>query len=365
GEVVHASTYGQRDCEAGLPVADDTLWRIYSMTKPLTSVAAMALWEEGRFELTDEVSRYIPAFAGVRVYDKGTALQPFTVPAVEPIRIWHLLTHTSGLTYGFMQTSVVDALYRRSGFDLPPPDGLDLAALCDGWAGLPLLFQPGSAWGYSVATDVLGRVIEVVTGQSLDAVIDQRILRPLGMTDTRWWVEPAEAGRLAALYAPRPDTGAAIRYDALGQHALQAPSAFAGGSGLVSTAADYHRFTQMLLRGGELDGQRILGTRTLRYMTRNHLPGGRDLAALSTGGFAETTLNGIGFGLGFAVVGDPVPAKTLTSPGEYYWGGLASTAFWVDPAEELTAMFFTQLVPSSTHPLRPQLHQLVYSALVD
>lgn len=365
GEVVHASTYGQRDREAGLPVVDDTLWRIYSMTKPLTSVAAMSLWEEGRFELTDEVSRFIPSFAGVRVYDKGSALHPFTVPAVEPVRVWHLLTHTSGLTYGFMQTSVVDALYRRAGFDTAPSPDLDLAGLCDGWASLPLLFQPGSAWGYSVATDVLGRVIEVVTGQSLDAVISERILRPLGMTDTRWWVEPGESARLAALYAPDPGTGTAVRYDALGRYALAAPAAFNGGSGLVSTAADYHRFTQMLLRGGELSGQRILGTRTLRYMTRNHLPGGRDLAALSTGGFAETTLEGIGFGLGFAVVGDSVPAKTLASPGEYYWGGLASTLFWVDPAEELTAMLFTQLVPSGTHPLRPQLHQLVYSALVD
>ncbi|GAA5195647.1 serine hydrolase domain-containing protein [Rugosimonospora acidiphila] len=407
GEVVHASTYGQRDREAGLPVAEDTLWRIYSMTKPLTSVAAMALWEEGRFELTDELSRFIPAFEGVRVYDKGSALRPFTVPATEPIRLWHLLTHTSGLTYGFMQTSVVDALYRKAGFDLGPSEELDLATLCERYAALPLLFQPGSAWGYSVATDVLGRVIEVVTGQSLDAVFEERILRPLAMTDTRWWVDPEAAGRLAALYAARepalgpdrqggayrepalgpdrqggayrepalgpdrqggayrPGGGAAVRYDALGRYALRAPAAFAGGSGLVSSAADYHRFTQMLLRGGELDGQRILGNRTLRYMTRNHLPGGRDLGALSTGGFAETTQEGIGFGLGFAVVGDPVPGRTLASPGEYYWGGMASTLFWVDPAEELTAMLFTQVVPSGTHPLRPQLHQLVYSALVD
>jgi CubicO group peptidase (beta-lactamase class C family) len=365
GEVVHSSTYGQRDREAGLPVTEHTMWRIYSMTKPLTTVAAMSLWEEGRFELTDELSKYIPSFAGVRVYDKGTARNPFTVPAIEPIRIWHLMTHTSGLTYGFLETSVVDALYRRSGFDLNPADGADLATVCDRWASLPLLFQPGSAWGYSVATDVLGRVIEVVTGRPLDEVIAERVLGPLKMPDTRWWVGPDEAQRLAALYAPDPATGAAVRYDALGQHALAEPSALFGGSGLVSTAADYHRFTQMLLGGGELDGQRILGTRTLRYMTRNHLPAGRDLGELSTGGFAETTLDGIGFGLGFAVVQNPVPVKTLTSPGEYYWGGMASTAFWVNPAEELTAMLFTQLVPSSTHPLRPQLHQLVYSALVD
>jgi CubicO group peptidase (beta-lactamase class C family) len=365
GQVVHSSTYGRRDVEADLPVTDDTLWRVYSMTKPITSVVAMSLWEEGRLELTDEVSRYIPAFAQARVFDKGTALRPYTVPAIEPIRIWHLLTHTSGLTYGFLQSSIVDALYRRAGFDMLPTAGLDLADACDRFATLPLLFQPGSAWGYSVATDVLGRVIEVICGRPLDEVVAERVLRPLGMTDTRWWVEPADASRLAALYAAHPQTGRATRYDVLGQLALEKPSALLGGSGLVSTAADYHRFTQMLLRGGELDGERILGTRTLRYMTRNHLPGGRDLADSGAQGFAETTLVGIGFGLGFAVVEDPVPVKTLMTPGEFYWGGLASTAFWVDPAEEVTAMLFTQLVPSSTHPLRPQLHQLVYSALVD
>jgi CubicO group peptidase (beta-lactamase class C family) len=365
GRVVHSSTYGQRDLEAGTPVTGDTLWRIYSMTKPIISVVAMQLWEEGRFELTDELSRYIPSFAGVRVYDKGTALRPYTVPATEPIRLWHLLTHTSGLTYGFLQTSIVDALYRQAGFDMTPTAGLDLATACDRFAALPLLFQPGSGWGYSVATDVLGRVVEVICGQPLDEVVAQRVLRPLGMTDTRWWVGPEDASRLAALYAAHPGTGRAMRYDVLGQHALAEPSAFLGGSGLVSSAADYHRFTQMLLGGGQLDGERILGTRTLRYMTRNHLPGGRDLAALGAEGFAETTLVGIGFGLGFAVVENPVPVKTLMTPGEFYWGGLASTAFWVDPVEQVTAMLFTQLVPSSTHPLRPQLHQLVYSALVD
>jgi CubicO group peptidase (beta-lactamase class C family) len=365
GEVVHASTYGQRDLAAGLPVADDTLWRIYSMTKPLTSVAAMMLWEEGHFELTDEVSRWIPAFANVRVYDKGPSLRPFTVPATEPIRVWHLLTHTAGLTYGFLHTSVVDALYRQAGFEWVWPAGLDLAGTCDRLAELPLLFQPGTAWGYSVATDVLGRLVEVVSGRHLDEFLAERVLRPLGMTDTRWWVDAEEAPRLATLYTANPADGKAVRLDSLSDAALREPRVLAGGSGLISTAADYHRFTQMLLREGELDGVRLLGSRTVRYMTRNHLPGGRDLGALSTGGFAETTFEGIGFGLGFAVVENPVPMRTLSSPGEFYWGGAASTAFWVDPSEELTAMLFTQLLPSSIHPLRPQLRQLVYSALVD
>lgn len=365
GETVHASTYGRRDREAGLPVEPDTLWRIYSMTKPITSVAAMQLWEQGRFELTDEVSRYIPAFADVRVYDRGSAQKPYLVPATEPVRIWHLLTHTAGLTYGFMHTSVTDAIYRANGYEWGVPAGLDLAAACDAWAALPLLFQPGSRWGYSVATDVLGRIVEVVSGQPLDTYLAEHVTGPLGMVDTSFWVEPERADRLAALYTPNPADGTAVRLDAFGAGALREPLFLSGGGGLVSTAADYARFTAALLRGGELDGVRLLGSRTLAMMTQNHLPGGLDLGALSTGGFAETTFEGVGFGLGFATVLDPLPSKTLVSRGEYFWGGAASTAFWVDPAEEVTALLMTQLLPSSTHPLRPQLRQLVYSALVD
>ena len=366
GEVVYASTYGRRDVEADRPVLDDTLWRIYSMTKPVTSVAAMALWEEGRFELTDEVRTYLPGLADLQVYDKGSSVRPFTVPAVEPIRIWHLLTHTAGLTYGFLYTSPVDALYRAAGFEWSVPAGLDLAGIVDRFATLPLLYQPGTAWGYSVATDVLGRLVEVVSGQRLDEFVADRILRPLKMTDTRWWVDEAEAPRLAALYTPNPaERGRIRRLDELAAVAVREPAAHFGGAGLISTAADYHRFTQMLRRGGELDGVRVLGSRTVGLMTRNHLPGGQDLAALSTGGFAETSLEGIGFGLGFAVVVDSQPIRTHTSQGEYYWGGAASTAFWIDPAEDLTALLFTQLLPSSTYALRPQLRQLVYSALVD
>ncbi|SBT52592.1 CubicO group peptidase, beta-lactamase class C family [Micromonospora auratinigra] len=365
GEVAHSSTYGMRDREAGVPVEADTLWRIYSMTKPITSVAAMMLWEEGRFELTDPISRWLPEFADVRVFDKGSVLKPYTVPAVEPIRIWHLLTHTAGLTYGFAQVSVVDGLYRKAGFDLGVPPGADLATASAGLAKLPLLFQPGTSWNYGVSTDVLGRLVEVVSGQRLDAFFAERILRPLGMTDTRWWVDEPDAKRLAALYTPHPGTGQAVRADGIGRAASTEPGWHSGGGGLVSTAADYHRFTQFLLRGGELDGVRLLGPRTVRFMTRNHLPGNRDLASFAPDGFSETILDGIGFGLGFAVVLDPVPSRVPSSVGEYYWGGLASTAFWVDPVEEVTALLFTQLMPSSTYPLRPQLRQLVYSALVD
>ncbi|GIJ29765.1 serine hydrolase [Micromonospora qiuiae] len=365
GEIAHASTYGLRDRESGAPVADDTLWRIYSMTKPITSVAAMVLWEEGHFELTDEIGRWLPEFADMRVYSKGSTLKPYTVPAIEPIRVWHLLTHTAGLTYGWMQTSVVDGLYRAAGYDLYPPADVDLAEASRSFGALPLLFQPGTAWGYSVATDVLGRLIEVVSGQSLDTFLAERVLRPLGMDDTRWYVDGADTARLAALYVPDPATGRAVRHDALGDLAYEKPALLSGGGGLISSAADYHRFTQALLRGGELDGVRLLAPRTVRFMTRNHLPGGQDLGALSTGGFAETSLDGIGFGLGFAVVDDPIPGRLPSSAGEYYWGGVASTAFWVDPTEEITALFFTQLMPSSTWPIRPQLRQLVYAALLD
>lgn len=364
GEVAHSSTYGQRDLENGTPVTPDTLWRIYSMSKPVTSVAAMILWEEGRFELTDEVSRWLPEFADMRVYDKGSAQRPYTVPAMEPVRVWHLLTHTSGLTYGFLETSVVDRLYREAGYGLDLGAGGDLASAVRTWANLPLLFQPGSKWGYGVSTDVLGRLIEAISGQSLEHFVQERILGPLGMTDTGWFAPPESHERLAALYVPNPATGRTVRYDSLGERALSRPELIAGGSGLVSTAQDYHRFTQLLLNEGTYDGVKLLGSRTVRYMTRNHLPGNQDLAALySGGGFSETIFDGIGFGLGFGVVMDPAAGKVPTSEGSYYWGGMASTAFWVDPHEELTALLFTQLVPSSTYPLRPQLRQLVYSAL--
>jgi CubicO group peptidase (beta-lactamase class C family) len=366
GQVAYSATYGRRDLESGAPVEADTLWRIYSMTKPITSVAAMMLWEEGHFELTDEISRWLPEFATMRVYQKGSVLRPFTVPAAEPIRVWHLLTHTSGLTYGFLQESVVDALYRTQiGLELEPEHDRDLAASCAEWAKLPLLFQPGSKWGYGVSTDVLGRLVEVVSGQSLAEFFASRILGPLKMDQTRWWVDEADAPRLATLYGAHPETLKAVPLPSMGAWALREPALHAGGHGLVSTAADYHRFTQMLLREGELEGVRLLGPHTVRFMTRNHLPGGADLEALRSGGFAETTFEGIGFGLGFAVVDNPVPSRVPSSAGQYFWGGYASTAFWVDPVEQLTVILLAQLVPSSRWPLRPQLRQLVYSALVD
>jgi CubicO group peptidase (beta-lactamase class C family) len=363
GRIVHVGRSGLRDVEAGLPVEPDTPWRIYSMTKPITSVAAMMLWEEAAFELKDPLSRFIPSFADVRVWSSGNPSKPVTVPATEPVRIWHLLTHTSGLTYGFHYGHPVDGIYRANGFEWGSPPGLGLAGCCDAWAGMPLLFQPGTEFNYGVSTDVLGRVVEVISGKSLDAFLRKRIFEPLGMTETGFVA--GDPGRLAALYGPDPETGALVRNDRMGGAALCAPGFLSGGSGLVSPAGDYHRFTRMLLGEGEAGGARLLGSRTLRYMARNHLPGGAELEAIARPTFTEAQFDGLGFGLGFSVVEDPAASKVACSRGELAWGGAASTAFWVDPAERITAHFFTQLLPSSTYPLRTQLRQLVYQALVD
>jgi CubicO group peptidase (beta-lactamase class C family) len=360
--VVHLTHHGLADVEAGRPVADDTLWRIYSMTKPITSVAALMLYERGLLALTDPVARYLPEFADLRVYRGGAAANPGTVPATEPMRVWHLLTHTSGLTYGFHHAHPVDEIYRSRGFEFGVPSGMDLAGACEAWARIPLVHQPGEEWNYSVATDVLGRVVEVASGQRLDAFLAEHVFGPLGMGDTAF--HTTEADRLAALYVPKPGGGIA-RHDRMGAAALREPTFLSGGGGLVSTAADYHRFTRMLARGGELDGERLLGPRTVAYATRNHLPGGADLQQIGRPIFAESDFRGVGFGLGFSVVVDPAAGKSLSSAGEFAWGGLASTAFYVDPVEEITAMFFTQLMPSSTYPIRPQLRTLVAQALVD
>jgi CubicO group peptidase (beta-lactamase class C family) len=367
GRLAHVSCYGSRDLEAGLPVEPDTLWRIYSMTKPVTSVAAMVLYEEGALELSDPVSKFIPAFAGVRVYAGGSDQRQVTVPAAEPVRIWHLLTHTSGLTYGFHRVHPVDARYRAAGFEWSVPGGMDLATACETWASLPLLFQPGTEWNYSVATDVLGRVVEVASGQRLDEFFAARILGPLGMTDTAFYAGDEGIGRLAALYTPTGDAKTA-RLDSLGRVARKPARLNSGGGGLLSTAGDYHRFLHMLLDtpgspAGELDGARLLSSPTVGYMARNHLPGGLDLETFGRPLYAESPFAGIGFGLGFGVVIDPVPSRVVCSEGELSWGGAASTAFWIDQREELAVAFYTQLLPSSTYRIRPQLRQLVYQAL--
>ncbi len=366
GEVAHRSSYGKRDIEADLPIEDDTVFRIYSMTKPVTSVATMMLYEEGAFELTDPVSRYLPSFADMQVYEAGNALKPKLRPAANPIEIRHLLNHTSGLTYGFHHVHVQDEIYRSRGYEWGTPPGKDLAACVDDWASMPLRFDPGTKWNYSVATDVLGRLVEVCSGMSLDKFFDERIFGPLGMSDTTFHYRDEHAERLAALYIPDPRTGKATRNDAFGDaFKTRGADMLSGGGGLVSTTDDYGKFCEMLRRGGEYDGGRLLGNRTLDFMTMNSLPGDQDLEQVGIPLFSETRYDGVGFGLGFSVVMDPAAYGTLSSPGEFAWGGAASTAFWVDPLEDLTVIFMTQLLPSSTFPIRTQLHQLIYQSLVD
>jgi CubicO group peptidase (beta-lactamase class C family) len=352
-----------RDREASAPVETDTVWRLASMTKPITSVAALMLYEEGAFELKDPISKWIPSFGEMSVYRSGSSNNPDVRPATEPMRVWHLLTHTSGLTYGFHYAHPVDAMYRSAGFEWGNPPGVDLAGCCELWAAQPLLFEPGSEWNYGVSTDVLGRLIEVVSGQTLAAFFRERIFEPLGMVDTGF--DPTEtADRLAAAYVVNPGGSHAPPVRLPAPPAASPPEMLSGGGGLVGTAGDYLRFSEMLRRGGELEGARLLSPRTVSYMTRNHLPGGVDLEEFGRPLFSETTFDGVGFGLGVSVVTDPQAGKVLTSVGQYGWGGAFSTAWWVAPEENLSVLFFTQLLPSSTHPIRSQLNQLVYQALI-
>lgn len=365
GDVVYNRCRGWRNREAGTEFTPDTIVRLYSMTKPLTSVLAMMLHEEGRIGLKDPVSKYISEFADTMVYRSGSHLRPVTEPQVEPIRIWHLLTHMSGLTYGFHNTHPVDAMYRAAGFEWGSPAGADLAECCARWAQLPLVFQPGSEWNYGVSTDVLGRVVEVVEGKPLDEVMRDRITTPLGMVDTAFSVTDDERqGRLAQLYIPNPaDLTAVAAPDVLARST--APTMLSGGGGLFGTAQDYLQFCRMVAGGGSRGDVRLLGRHTVDYMGSNHLPGGADLEQVGRPLFAETSFDGVGFGLGYSIVVDPVANRVPSSVGEMAWGGAASTAFWIDPVEDLIVVFLTQLLPSSTHPIRPELKQLVYQALVD
>ncbi|MFZ9384971.1 MAG: serine hydrolase domain-containing protein [Ilumatobacteraceae bacterium] len=365
GKVAFTSTQGLADREANRPVADDTIWRIFSMTKPITAVAAMILWEEGRFELHDPVAKFVPEFAETKVWRGGTWVRPVLEPLSEPMEMWHLFTHTAGLTYGFMYQHPVDELYRKAGMEWGFPRDLDLAGLCSLLARQPLLFQPGAEWNYSVSLDVLGRVVEVISGQRLGDFMRERIFEPLGMSDTAFWCTSDRAERMSALYAAAPGTLAATRADAADRGVYHEPKLDGGGGGLVSTTGDYVRFAEMLRNRGELDGRRILAPRTVEYMASNHLPGNADLTAFGRPLFAETSYDGVGFGLGMSVTLDPVAAKVPGSVGDFGWGGAASTWFMVDPVEDLTLTFMTQLMPSSTHPLRSQLKQMVHQALID
>jgi CubicO group peptidase (beta-lactamase class C family) len=345
---------------------------MYSMTKPITSVALMSLYEEARFQLDDPVSTFIPELGGLRVWEDGSPLSYRTAYPERDMTVRDLLTHTAGLTYGFMGRHPLDALYRRRGVEgravLAAQEGTpsnDLAEMVAKLGELPLMFSPGTRWSYSVATDVCGYLIERLSGLPLDQFFIERIFEPLQMVDTGFTVRADQVDRLAACYAAIPGSPL-FEVDSPATSSYLTPASFlSGGGGLVSTAADYLRFALMLLNGGELDGRRVLGRKTVEYMTANHLPTGGDLASMGQRVFSETTYEGIGFGLGFSVMLDPVRAAVVGSVGEYAWGGAASTMFWVDPREELVGLLLTQLLPSSTYPLRREMKALTYQALID
>lgn len=365
GEPVHFTSLGMRG-EDGQHVAEDTLFRIASMTKPITSVAIMMLVEEGSIALDDPVHRVLPEFKGIGVYNGGGGGVPFvTKPTGQPMRLVDLLRHTSGLTYGFQNRGNIDLAHREGKLEAWHGN-LDLDGFVAALGKLPLEFSPGEAWNYSVSTDVLGAIVQRVSGMSLDAFFAERIFGPLGMPDTFFHVPEDKLDRLGDAYALTPGDPMKRVDKAGGESAWsRTPTLVSGGGGLVSTTADYHRFCTMLLNGGVLDGTRVLSRKTVDLMTMNHLPGGADLSSMSRSLFSEAALAGTGFGLGFAVNMDVAKGMVQGSPGEFYWGGMYSTAFFVDPVERIHMVFMTQLMPSSAYPVRRELKTLIYSALAD
>lgn len=361
GKVLWCEAQGLRDVERNLPMERDTVFRIYSMTKPITSIAMMQLYEQGKFLLNDPVHKYIPSWRNLQVYKGGRYPDFETEPATTTMTIRDLMTHTSGLTYGFTERTEVDAAYRQ--LKLDGSSILTLDKLVDRLAELPLEFSPGTAWNYSVSTDVLGYLVELLSGKPLDAYFREHIFEPLGMADTGFQVQQDQQERFAACYLYQPGDTMKLQDDPERSRYLKEPKFLSGGGGLVSTIDDYFRFAQALCQGGAYQGQRIIGRKTLEFMRLNHLPGGKDLPGLSIGGFSETPYAGSGFGLGFSVKTDVASSATIGSEGEFGWGGLASTSFFVDPVEDMVVIFMTQLMPSSSYPIRQDLRALVYGAL--
>lgn len=345
GKVIHLSHSGMADLERGRAMRDDTIFRIYSMTKPITSVALMMLYEEGRFQLDDPVARYIPAFEGLQVYQGGLAANPDLESPARPMQVRDLLTHTSGLTYGFFSETPVDSLYR----EVNPLQAETLDGFIARLSTLPLLFDPGERWHYSVATDVLGYLVEQLSGQPFDVFLRERLFEPLGMIDTGFHVPPEKHERFAANYTPDGQGGLTLVDDPVEGSFSRPATFFSGGGGLVSTASDYMRFAQMLLNGGKLDGRRYLGVKTVDLMATNFLDG--------------EYAPGYGFGLGVQVRTDLARGNVIGSIGEYGWSGAANTHLFIDPEEELIGIVFTQLFPFGYYPLARRFRVAVYQAL--
>ena len=354
----------QGDAREGQPLAEDTIYRIASMTKPLTSIAFMQLVEQGKVALSNYVHDVIPEWKNLGVFQAGGGEAPFQSRRPKrPMQMIDLLRHTSGLTYGFQERTPVDAAYRRDKLDSFNAQ-YDLETFLKKIAEYPLLFDPGESWNYSISTDVLGGVIQRIADQPFDAYLKEHVLDPLGMEDTHFEVPKDKADRLADAYYFHSAEKKKL-FDPGGPMSKWAnPRAMpSGGGGLASTIGDYERFCRMLLGQGEYEGARVIGRKSLDLMTANHLPGGKDLTELSVSLFSEADNAGVGFGLGFAGTMDPHKTLTPGSAGDFYWGGMFSTAFFIDPAEELFMIFMTQLMPSSTYPVRRELKTMIYAAL--
>jgi CubicO group peptidase (beta-lactamase class C family) len=373
GHRVHTGVAGRMDIERDKPMREDAIFRIYSMSKPITAVALMMLVEEGLIGLDDAVETHIPAWKNLGVYASGLpSLLPdappgfLTNPVLRPMKVVDLATHTSGLTYGFMMRSNVDAAYRRAKVvDRETPDGLQ--GMIEQLAQIPLEFSPGTAWNYSVAIDVLGYLVEKLSGISFGEFLRTRLFEPLGMNDTAFWVPPETVKRLASCYQPDSKGGLQLQDDARKSTYANQPTLESGGGGLVSTAHDYMRFCRMMLSGGTLDGVQILSPKTVALFSLNYLPDGRELADMALPGmFSESGYAGIGFSLGCGVNINVAKTRLPGSPGEYFWGGAAATAFWIDPSEELAVVFMTQVIGSPARlTLRRDLRTLVYSAMTE
>lgn len=357
GEVVHFEEFGDLTRDTGRALEKDSIFRIYSMTKPITTMAVMMLYEEGKLQITDPVERYLPEFANVRVAGPGGSL----VAPQRPMTVQMLMTHSSGLTYGVFGDTMVDRQYRDTSVRASP----DLDVFIERLGPIPLQYQPGTRFHYSVSTDVLGALVEAVSGQSLGEFFQQRIFGPLEMEDTFFQVPAEKLNRFGTNHTYNPQSGELeVSDSATASNFVNRQTFESGGGGLLSTAEDYMRFSQMVLNGGELDGARIIGNKTLEYMTQNHLPG----IFGDNGQHAPDTLpgfvNGTGFGLGFAVIEDPTAAGGIGSVGEYYWGGAAGTIFWIDPVEELIGVVMIQHMNVQV-PLRATFKALAYGAIVD
>jgi CubicO group peptidase (beta-lactamase class C family) len=372
-ELAHVGMSGHMDLERDKPMRDDAIFRIYSMSKPITAVALMMLVEEGLIGLDDDVATHIPSWKNLGVYATGvpslmTSAAPtfITTPVQRPMKVIDLATHTSGLTYGFMNRTSVDRSYRHLRVaEFYAEGGLD--KMIENLATLPLEFSPGTQWNYSVSIDVMGYLVQKLSGKSFGEFLRTRLFEPLGMNDTAFWCPSEKADRLSSCYMPGASGQIQVQDDAGKSTYAAPPSLESGGGGLVSTAHDYMRFCRMMLGGGTLDGVQILSPKTVALFSLNHLPENRELAQMAPpGNFSESGYSGIGFSIGCGVNNNVARTRLPGTLGEFFWGGAASTAFWIDPKEQLAVVFMTQVIGSDVRlTLRRDLRTLVYSAMTE